>query len=257
MNLNQITNNIILKIQNIKEDFLQRISNAGQRLKAIKLPHLSKNSCNEFIEVWRQKLYQTIQDKRNILIFTGSILLCELVGITGIFIGKLAVNDVSLFWYEYLFKPAFTPSGLIYEGVWLFLCLLTGISLYLILNSEKINQEAIQHKLKKVFINPEPCQKEGNKKHALIILGIQFILSILLIPVFFGLKSTLGGLVISILIWLSIFLMLYKFYKIIIPASLLMIPSVLWSAYLVGLNFTFWLLNDTQWIMWSFKHKLF
>ena len=136
------------------------------------------------------------------------------------------------------------------------LYLLMGISLYLVLNSENINQENFLNKIKKLKINPEPCLTQGNKKYALIIFGLQLFLSILLIPVFFGLKSTSGGLLISIFLWATMYLTIYKFYKITIPAALLIIPAVLWSAYLVGLNLTFCMLNNTQWVFWSFKHNL-
>jgi len=195
-------------------------------------------------------------DKNSVLTLFGSILLCLLAGI----IGKFAVNSESLIWYEYLFKPALTPPDWFFQGIWMFLYLLMGISLYFVLNSENIDQEIFLSKLKNMGINFEPhvdIEKKNNKKHALILFGIQLFLSLLLIPVFFGLKSTTGGFVISILLCVSIYLMLYKFYKVTIPAALLTIPAVLWSAYLVGLNLTFLVLNNTQWIYWSFKHNLF
>lgn len=194
-------------------------------------------------------------NKKSILMLFGSILICLSAGI----IGKLAVSTESLIWYDYLFKPALNPSNWLFQGIWVILYLLMGISLYLVLNSENINQEAFLNRLKKIGINLEPhvdIEKKNDKKHALILFGIQLFLSVILIPVFFGLRSTLGGFLISILMWASICLMLYKFYKVTIPAALLTIPAVLWSAYLVGLNLTFWMLNSTQWAFWSFKHNL-
>ena len=183
-------------------------------------------------------------DKKNLLLFTGSIMLCLSAGL----ISKIFVTPEALIWYEYLLKPALTPPAWLFQDIWAVLYLLMGISLYLVLNSENINQDVFLDKLKKLKINPEPCLTKGNKKYGLIIFGIQLSLSILLIPVFLGLKSVFGGFVISILMLASVCLMLYKFYKITIPAALLIIPSVLWSAYLVGLNLTFWILNNTQWI---------
>jgi len=189
---------------------------------------------------------------KKLIIFAGLVLICMLAGI----INKFAVSQESLIWYGYLFKPALTPPDWFFQSVWMFLYVLMGISLYLVLNSKNINQEIFQKIFKKLRINPEPCLTQGNKKHAFILFGIQIFLSILLIPVFFGLKSTIGGLLISIFLWISLCLMLYKFYKIVIPAALLIIPAVLWSSYLVGLNLTFWMLNNTQWVSWSFKHNL-
>ncbi|HBG49513.1 MAG TPA: TspO protein [Cyanobacteria bacterium UBA9971] len=169
-------------------------------------------------------------NRKSILVLTVSILLCQAAGI----IGKFIVSPESLIWYEYLFKPALTPTDWLFQGVWVILYLLMGVSLYLVLQKDS----------------------PVSKKFALIIFGSQLLLNILLVPVFFGLKSTIGGLIISILLWMSLCLMLYKFYKITIPAALLIIPSVLWSAYLVGLNLTFWMLNSTHWVFWSFKQNL-
>jgi len=193
--------------------------------------------------------------KKNILMLVGSILICLSAGI----IGKLVVSEESLIWYEYLFKPALNPPDWLFQGIWMFLYLLMGVSLYLVLNYENPEQKSFNNDLKKMGITLDLVSDEENstvKRHALIIFGIQLILSALLVSVFFGLRSTAGGLLISILLWLSIVLTFYKFYKVTIPAALLTIPSVLWSAYLVGLNLTFWMLNNTQWVFWSFKHNL-
>ena len=196
-------------------------------------------------------LKQIINDKKNLLIFASSIILCLSAGL----ISKFTVSPESLIWYEYLLKPALTPPDWLFQGVWLVLYLLMGISLYLVLNSENIKHDDFLDKLKKLGINPEPhidLEEKNHKKYALILFGVQLFLSILLIPVFLGLKSTIGGLLISVLMFISVFLMLYKFYKVTIPAALLTIPAVLWSAYLVGLNLTFWMLNNTQWAILSF-----
>ena len=197
-----------------------------------------------------------ISNKKNILILT-SILICETVWAISVLIDRLVINNVSLIWYKYLFKPAFNPSLTFYQVAWLIISLLTGIALYFVLNSKNIDQQTFLDKLKKIGINPEPYSGKSNKKLALILFGIQLILSALIIPAFFGLMSNFGGLLAAFLVCLSAFAVFYNFYKISIPAALLMIPSVLWSAYLVGLYFTFWLFNNTSWAMWSLNHKLF
>lgn len=184
----------------------------------------------------------------------GSILFSGIVWIISISLNKLAVDQVSLFWYGNIFKPAFTPSGWIFQGIWLVLYLLAGISLYFVLNSENINQETFLDKLKKIGINPEFYSNSGNKKLALIIFGIYLLLSVLQIPVFIGLRSTLGGFMVSILLWVSTVFTFYKFYKITIPAAFLTIPAILCSGYFMGLSLTFWMLNNTSWLLGSFKH---
>jgi len=188
-------------------------------------------------------LKQILQNHKNKLMLLGSIALCASVGIISVFIGGVAVNDVSIIWYEILFKPSLTPPAWLFQGIWMFLSLLMGVALYLALNSENINQTAFLDKLKKYRVNIEPYSGKTNKKLALTVFGIYLFLSILLIPVFFGLKSTLGGLLVSILMCAAILLLFYKFCKITIAAGLLVIPAVLWSSYLVGLNFAFCLIN--------------
>jgi len=255
MNLNQVTEkikqNILALCHCERGEAIQKIIN-----KWIALSQAPRNDEKPLSIRMREFAVEKYNKYKNALMLIGSILLCAFTWVIGILVGKSVINFTSLFWYDILFKPAFTPPFWLYTAVGGIMYLLTSMALYLVLNSENINQEALLDKLKKFRINPEPYPKEGNKKLALLVLGIYLFLSVLLIPVFFGLNSALGTLIIAFLMFISVFIMLYKFYKIIIPASLLMIPSVLWSAYLVGLSFTFWLLNNTQWVMWSFKHKL-
>jgi tryptophan-rich sensory protein len=155
-----------------------------------------------------------------IFMLVGSILLCESVGI----ISKLAVSQESLIWYKYLFKPVFTPPAWLFGSVWIILYLLMGISLYLILKSNN-DKNLI------------------SKKFALTAFGVQLFLNGMWAPVFFGLRSTLGGLAVVLLLLAVIFLTFYKFYKISIPASYLLIPYLLWVSYALGLNLTFWIYN--------------
>lgn len=194
-----------------------------------------------------------ISNKKNILILT-SILICETVWAISVLIDKFVINDASLVWYKYLFKPVFNPSVSFYQVVWLIISLLTGIALYFVLNSKNIDQQVFLDKLKKIGINPEPYSGKSNKKLALIIFGVQIVLSALIIPVFFGLMSNFGGLATAFLVCLSAFAVFYNFYKISIPAAFLMVPSILWSAYLVGLYFTFWIFNNTALTIWLSNH---
>jgi len=156
-------------------------------------------------------------DKMSILKLSGSLLLCLSAGI----IGKFAVSPDSLIWYEYIFKPEFTPPSWIFMPVWIILYLLMGISLFLVLKTENSTR----------------------KTHALIIFGVQLFLNALWAPVFFGLRSIIGGFFVIFLLWLSIFFTFYKFYKLSPMASYLLIPYLLWVSYAVGLNLSIWILN--------------
>jgi len=156
-------------------------------------------------------------DKISILKLSGSLLLCLSAGI----IGKLAVSKESLIWYEYIFKPEFTPPIWSFMPVWTILYLLMGISLFMVLNTEN----------------------SARKTHALIIFGVQLFFNALWVPVFFGLRSIIGGFFVIFLLWLSIFFTFYKFYKLSPKASYLLIPYLLWVSFSVGLSLSVWILN--------------
>lgn len=157
-------------------------------------------------------------DRNNIFKLSGSILVCFVAGI----IGRIAIKPESLIWYEYLLKPELTPPNWLFSIVWTILYLLMGISLFMVLNTENSTR----------------------KKQALIIFGIQLFLNALWAPVFFGLRSFAGGFFVIALLWVSIFVTFYKFYKISKPASYLLIPYLLWVSYATGLNLAFWMLNS-------------
>lgn len=164
---------------------------------------------------------------KNVLMLVGSVLLCEAVGVTGIFLNKLAMTDMSLIWYDILFKPALNPSSEVYVSIWAVMYLLMGVALFMVLNSDN------QH----------------GKKSALVVFGFSLLLSVLIVPVFFAFESALGGFIIAILLWLSLFLCFYKFYKVRMYASVFIGPAIIWVSHLMGLTLTYWLVNDLHWLM--------
>jgi len=192
-----------------------------------------------------------IKKLKNPLIFFGqSIIFCYIF----LIINKLTFNYPDITWYSYLFKPFLTPSYGIFLGFSMFIYLLFLIALYFVLNNENINQEFFLkklEKLKKIKLNPEPYEnidEKNHKKIALILSGTQLFLSLFFVPVFLGLQSMIGGIILAFSVWILSLFTMYKFYKISIIAAIITIPSVLWWAYLVGLSTTFWFLNNTFWL---------
>jgi len=157
-------------------------------------------------------------DKKSIFKLIGSILICMSAGI----IGSLFVGKEALIWYKYLLKSELTPPNWLFAPVWAILYLLMGISLYIVLNKKNSIE----------------------KKHALLIFGVQLFLNALWTPVFFGLRSFTGGFFVIILLWISIFLTFYKFFKLSKTAAYLLIPYLFWVSYATGLNLTIWILNS-------------
>lgn len=156
-------------------------------------------------------------DKKSMLKLVGLIALCQSVGI----IGSLFANENALYWYEYLFKPDYMPTNSMFSIVWGILYLLIAISLFMVLQSED----------------------SAGKRQAVIIFSIQLFLNALWMPVFFGLKSIIGALIIILLLLISIFIMFYKFYKLSAKAAYLLIPYILWVSYAIGLNVSILFLN--------------
>ena len=124
-------------------------------------------------------------------------------------------------WYPALQKPDFNPPNFVFGPVWSLLYALMGISLFLILQS---NKDALRSKALKVFF---------------LQLVLNFIWSFL----FFNFHW-LGFAFLEILaIWAAILWMLIAFWPCNKAASLLQIPYFLWVSFASVLNGSIWLLN--------------
>lgn len=144
-----------------------------------------------------------------VLIF--SLLAVYLIG----FIGNLfAYKSVNTAWYL-LIKPAITPPGIVFAIVWNVLFFLMGISLYLAIISSK---------------------KSGKKK-IFWIFGANFLLNILWTFLFFGLMKPVFAYFELILLWISIWVMIFELYSINKKASLILIPYLLWVTFAGVLNY--------------------
>lgn len=142
---------------------------------------------------------------------------CQLTGI----IGAAFTNDAISSWYAYLNKPPFSPPNWVFGPVWTTLYCLMGISLYLILET-KGKTKAVKDAAKYFYI--------------------QLALNLIWTPFFFGLRSTLLGLIIVIPLWVFIVLTMKKFYPLSKTASYLLIPYLLWVSFATILNASlFWL----------------
>jgi tryptophan-rich sensory protein len=73
----------------------------------------------------------------------------------------------------------------------------------------------------------------------LIQLGLNSLWSI----VFFGGRSIIGGLVVIVLLWLSIFRTMQAFFHLSKPACYLLTPYIIWVSFALVLNLAFLVLN--------------
>jgi benzodiazapine receptor len=147
-----------------------------------------------------------------------SIIACQLAGVVGSVFTTPAIPS----WYAALKKPPFTPPNWLFSPVWITLFALMGISAFLVWR-KGLDEEGV--------------------KTAVGIFVIQLILNILWSIMFFGLRSPLAGLVEIACLWIAILVTILYFWRISIPAGILLVPYILWVSFAAVLNFSIWRLN--------------
>jgi translocator protein len=155
--------------------------------------------------------------KSDIIKLVISILIPLVLGaIAGRFTAR-AVPD----WYASLNRPSFSPPNWIFGPVWTTLYILLGISLYLIWKQT-------------------PSKERNN---ALIIFSIQMFLNFIWSFVFFYFYQIGLALLVIGGLWISIIIMLIRFYKLKPSAAYLNLPYLLWVTFASALNAGYFILN--------------
>jgi len=145
------------------------------------------------------------------------------------FVSVLAIFMVSGFlfgrntdFYNEINKPVFAPKGIVFSIVWVFLYVIQSYYITHIFYNYRNNNEG-----KKLFI----------------LLIINGIINILYMPVFFIFESIFGGFVISLLLFVSTLLIVYKSKQILIKEWYLEIPYLLWVTFALVLSTSIYLMN--------------
>ena len=124
-------------------------------------------------------------------------------------------------WYSSLNKPSFNPPNYLFGPVWTFLYILMGISLYMILQTPKTEI----------------------RNAALLIFAIQLALNFSWSFLFFYFKAPLFAFIEIIIMWISILVMIFTFYRISPVSAYLQVPYLLWVSFASVLNGAIWYLN--------------
>lgn len=132
------------------------------------------------------------------------------------------VSGGSMDTFENLNKPPLSPPGWLFPAVWTVLFVLMGIASYLVLSSGK---------------------PQGEINRALTVYGIQLVFNFFWSVFFFNLSLYLFSFIWLVLLWLLILASAILFYRISRAAGYLMIPYLLWVAFVGYLNFQIYLLN--------------
>ncbi|MCF7907131.1 tryptophan-rich sensory protein [Patescibacteria group bacterium] len=153
--------------------------------------------------------------------FLISLLLPQLAGFIGSFFTRSTISS----WYAFLIKPSFNPPNWLFGPAWITLYFLMGISIYLIWTSSSF------------------FERKAESKKAFTLFWIHLIVNSLWSLIFFGLKSPVGALVNIIILWISIIILIIKFWRINKWASCLLIPYFFWVTFASILNYSIWHLN--------------
>jgi benzodiazapine receptor len=154
----------------------------------------------------------------DILKLVLSIVICQAAG----FLGSLATTPSIATWYKTITKPSFNPPNAIFGPVWITLYLMMGVSLFLVWKRGAA---------------------AAGVKAALVLFFVQLALNTLWSILFFGFHQPMWAFFEIIILWLFILLSLIAFWRITLPAGLLMVPYLLWVSFASVLNFAIWRLN--------------
>ena len=153
----------------------------------------------------------------NIVKLLISIILPLSIGaIAGIFTAKSIPE-----WYATLNQPSFNPPNWIFGPVWTTLYLIMGISFFLIWKLES--------------------GRERNQ--AIVIFWVQMLLNFGWSFFFFYFNMIGLALIDILLLWITIVLMITRFYKLKPLAAYLNIPYLLWVSFATMLNAAYFFLN--------------
>ncbi|MGB7969206.1 MAG: TspO/MBR family protein [Methanobacterium sp.] len=148
----------------------------------------------------------------------GSILIPLIIG----YLGSIVTLPQISTWYSTLSKPWWSPPNWLFGPIWTTLYVLMGIALFLVW------REGIHRK---------------DVRFAILIFGVQLVLSLIWSVVFFSLHALFGSFVIVMLLWLAILANIIAFLIISKWAGLLLVPYIIWVSIASYLNYSVYLLN--------------
>ncbi|WOX55798.1 MULTISPECIES: TspO/MBR family protein [unclassified Methanoculleus] len=150
--------------------------------------------------------------------FLAAIAVCLLAGL----IGSVFTTPAVPTWYAALAKPDLTPPAWIFGPTWTVLYILMGVALYFVW-SKGWGQKNVQV--------------------AMTIFAVQLALNVLWSYFFFGLQSPFFALLGIVLLWVAILMTIGAFYRVSVPAAVLLVPYLLWVSFAAYLNYGIYVLN--------------
>ncbi len=136
-------------------------------------------------------------------------------------LGSLGMGDALREWYPALRKPDWTPPRWLFGPAWTLLYTMMAVAAWLI------------------------WWRGGRResRRPLKLFALQLVLNGLWTPIFFGLRSMAGGMVVIAMLWCAILVTVVAFWRRVPLAGALLVPYQLWVTYAAALNFAIWRLN--------------
>lgn len=136
-------------------------------------------------------------------------------------------------WYPALTHPRFTPPSAIYTPLWSICYILMAVAAWIIWRATRRTRRNIDRDLVRL----------AARKDALVLWGIQLLLSVGWILSFFYLHRFLVAVGIILLLWIAIASTFVLFWRIRQLAGALLLPYLGWVSFLTALNLVFLRLN--------------
>ena len=125
--------------------------------------------------------------------------------------------------YSQIVQPPLAPPSVLFPIVWTVLYTLMGISAAM------------------VFLKKDAMPKEVSS--ALTVYAISLFLNFFWSIIFFNMRAFLFSFIWLVALWITVIIMIIKFYRIKSASGLLQIPYLLWLTFAGYLNFGVFLLN--------------
>jgi len=136
-------------------------------------------------------------------------------------LGALFTGPAVRTWYQEIRRPAFSPPDWVFGPVWTVLYTMMAVAAWLVWRKADAPGRAA----------------------ALVLFGVQLALNAAWSPIFFGLRSFGGALADIVALWLAIVASLVAFWRISMPAGVLLAPYLAWVSFAAVLNVAIWRLN--------------
>ena len=130
-------------------------------------------------------------------------------------IGSFATVRAIPIWYKGLTKPSFNPPAWLFGPAWTVLYLMMAVAAWLVW----------KHGFGSAGVNL-----------ALAAFLVQLALNCLWSILFFGLRSPLAGMVEIVAMWLAILATIVLFFRVSVPAGVLLLPYIAWVSFAALLN---------------------